>query len=571
MTLRAEPGQNPVLSVSTDAMLRAIDTSFLVDGDYLWSSQSGGYIYLQNSTTALSSTVFAAANSQGGTLPGRLIFNGFGPSGPVPPTPVPPLTYTVTNYAALDTLDANALGAGQLLVVTNQDSQWILKTGDATSIAATSDPNMIRTANTTIPNTKYWERLPIGSASWWQERFNAEGTVFVDSDVGADDAVGSSTDPIQSVDEMNRRVQGIPIDQFIEIAVTGASLILKYPFTPTLSDNNGAGFLLFTGTMTTIGSGAVTATSFNRTTGQSQEYVATVAGQPLTSYVTDPASGLYYLLSDSATPGAPGAIEGWISKTDTVNAGRVFCPTFQNSSDRVSITSTTTVYVHQIATVCPDEMQFPNCPIGVEWHYIGANAVSATNAEHVSFQNCGIGVFGVFVGYSSFAFKCYVHRFVVFNTDLVVTACSVGLNLWPSQNTNTTISSVTCFIQTNAAIPSVFWNNGFHTVGDLELAGGAGNPNLPACQIAGSATVALSDLGSGPWLWGAGNNGATTDIGVLVQNAGSFLTFPDKTKITLAAATAVVRLVSASGTTTNAATNAALPIRNSNSFLGAVD
>lgn len=82
MTLRAEPGQNPVLSVATDAELSAINTSFLVAGDYVWSDESGGYVYLPSSTaTPVTNLVLATSNSDGATLPGRFVTTGVGPAG----------------------------------------------------------------------------------------------------------------------------------------------------------------------------------------------------------------------------------------------------------------------------------------------------------------------------------------------------------------------------------------------------------------------------------------------------------------------------------------------------------
>jgi hypothetical protein len=83
MTLRAIAGENPTLSVATDAELSAIDTGFLVDGDRVWSSASGEYVYRPNSTAALSATVLATSNSDGTTYPGRFLFTGVGPGGEV--------------------------------------------------------------------------------------------------------------------------------------------------------------------------------------------------------------------------------------------------------------------------------------------------------------------------------------------------------------------------------------------------------------------------------------------------------------------------------------------------------
>jgi hypothetical protein len=81
--LRALADQQPQLSFPTDAELETIETGTLRSGDRVFSEESGSYIYLKNATIAPTAGVIATLNSQGGTYPGRFIFDGFGPAGPV--------------------------------------------------------------------------------------------------------------------------------------------------------------------------------------------------------------------------------------------------------------------------------------------------------------------------------------------------------------------------------------------------------------------------------------------------------------------------------------------------------
>jgi hypothetical protein len=115
MTLRALAGQNPTLSVATDAELSAIETGFLLDGDRVWSSASGEYVYRPGSTAALSSTVIATDSSSGGLYAGRFIFTGTGPNGAV-----------ITSYSSELLVDTPVIGA----VFTN-----ILSVAVTTSVA----------------------------------------------------------------------------------------------------------------------------------------------------------------------------------------------------------------------------------------------------------------------------------------------------------------------------------------------------------------------------------------------------------------------------------------------------
>lgn len=81
--LRALADQQPKLSVPTDAELSAVDTGSLLSGDIAFTEETGRFVYLRNSSVALSAhVVLATWNSDGGTLPGRWIWDGFGPSGP---------------------------------------------------------------------------------------------------------------------------------------------------------------------------------------------------------------------------------------------------------------------------------------------------------------------------------------------------------------------------------------------------------------------------------------------------------------------------------------------------------
>ena len=190
MTLRAEAGQNPVLSVATDAMLRAVDTNFLVNGDYLWSDQSGGYILLKSSTAALSSTVLATSNSAGGTLPGRFVFNGFGPSGP---SLAPGAVITVANLAALDAVNDAGMTDGQPVFVQSLRSFFYLR-------------------HQTVGLNSIVQRNALsGTAIWWRdEALNRSWLTttdwYVDQDTGDDENDGQTpSTPIQSLSELSRR------------------------------------------------------------------------------------------------------------------------------------------------------------------------------------------------------------------------------------------------------------------------------------------------------------------------------------------------------------------------------
>lgn len=82
MTLRASPGMNPDLSAATDAELSAISTGYLEEGELFFSEATGYFLLRKNSTaTPAAGLVLTTWESAGGTLPGRLLFTGIGPSG----------------------------------------------------------------------------------------------------------------------------------------------------------------------------------------------------------------------------------------------------------------------------------------------------------------------------------------------------------------------------------------------------------------------------------------------------------------------------------------------------------
>jgi len=81
--LRALADQQPKLSVPTDAELSAVDTGSLLSGDFAFTEETGRFVYLRNSSIAASPhVVLNTWNSDGGTLPGRWIWDGFSPTGP---------------------------------------------------------------------------------------------------------------------------------------------------------------------------------------------------------------------------------------------------------------------------------------------------------------------------------------------------------------------------------------------------------------------------------------------------------------------------------------------------------
>lgn len=147
--LRALADQQPKLSVATDADLSATDTGSLLSGDIAFTEETGRFVYLRNSVAvAAPNTVLNTWNSNGGTLPGRWIFDGFSSSGSSPAIPfaedilvadttlladAPPvtlLTVNITTTAADQTLFVlftySGIGANEIAVNTTFDAHFQL-------------------------------------------------------------------------------------------------------------------------------------------------------------------------------------------------------------------------------------------------------------------------------------------------------------------------------------------------------------------------------------------------------------------------------------------------------------
>lgn len=543
MTLRAIKGQNPKLSTDTDAQLSAVDTGFLLSGDLVWSDETGLFVYRPNSTDAPSAGfVLVTANSDGGSLPGRFVFTGIGPSGGGGSAIV------VQTYAELDAVPSSSLQDGTRLYLDQQHSNWYLRSG---AVPANSNADTLRAATSATP--KFWERELVGSPSWWLERMADEGAAFVDSDAGSDDAVGSSTDPLLSVGEVMRRIKNIVLeDQTFEVQVAGADFISDEPIAPIGKNFGGLSII---GAFTADGSGVVTSTSFNRATNQAQEYSATVAALPLTSYTSTGGGPYHRIIGDNAS--------GWILRADTAVAGNVYAPTFATFGARTSITNATAVQVSHIASIASQDVVIfdaSKCE-NLSVSFIGFQAAIVTGCDSdsgfVFFDRCGFSDFGVSGGFVDCE-ACYFDtsinnpgsEFQIARCSFVNRIVMIGGQLLVSGGT---------FMNFGGGI-AIKLVGGNHMLTDVEV-----DTTGDGYLLQQGANLVLPTFA-----WGKAPNGGAATIAFHLQQAGTFVTYTTAASMTQAGGTALVRLTMPSGNT-DAANSGALPVRNSNGFIGFVD
>src|SRR5437899_3092943 len=155
MSLRAIAGQNPKLSVATNAELEATDTGYLLDGDLAFVDATGLWFFVETSMTAPSSTVLVTANSAGGSLPGRFIFTSIGPSGPSGGGG----WVSVPNFAALQALDDSGYADGQQVFVVSLRSVFFRR------VQALVGTDGI-TFTDTLSGTAVWWRDEALNRSW---------------------------------------------------------------------------------------------------------------------------------------------------------------------------------------------------------------------------------------------------------------------------------------------------------------------------------------------------------------------------------------------------------------------